>query len=98
MLHFARSTEYFPLTMTLSLREKEQQASDWCLAEGCSTISGPAVIEKQWTTLPLPGGEGRGEGEPSVSYPTVHSVSLAVGKTLKRGRQPARSVPTAVTI
>jgi hypothetical protein len=32
MLHFTCSTEYFPLTLTLSLREREQQASDLCLA------------------------------------------------------------------
>ena len=74
MLRFAWSTEYFPLTLTLSLREKEQQASDWWLAEGCWANSGPGVIEKHWTILPLPNGEGGGEGEPSVSNPAVHPV------------------------
>src|SRR5438477_8534403 len=29
-VHFACSTECFPLTLTLCLREREQQASDWC--------------------------------------------------------------------
>src|SRR6266571_4485341 len=34
MLPFAYSTEYFPLTLTLSLREREQRLSQWCLADG----------------------------------------------------------------
>ena len=54
MLHFPCSTEYFPLTLTLSLRESEQQASDWCLADGRWANSGRDVIEKLWTILPLP--------------------------------------------
>jgi len=29
MLRFAGSPEYFPITLTLSLGEREQQASDW---------------------------------------------------------------------
>ena len=33
MRHFAFLTECFPLTLTLSLREREQQASDWCFAD-----------------------------------------------------------------
>src|SRR2546426_11226182 len=74
MLRFAWSTEYFPLTLTLSLREREQQASDWWLADGCWANSGPVVIEMQWTILPLPRGEGRGEGELSVSNPAVRPV------------------------
>ena len=55
MLHFPCSTEYFPLTLTLSLRESEQQASDGCLADGCWAISGMGVIEWRWTILPVPG-------------------------------------------
>ena len=74
MRHFAFLTECFPLTLTLSLREREQQASDWCLANGCWADSGTVVIERRWTVLPLPTGEGRGEGEPSVAHPTVQSV------------------------
>ena len=74
MLRFAWSSEYFPLTLTLSLREREQQAPDWWLADGCWANSGPGVTEMQWTILPLPRGEGRGEGELSASNPAVRPV------------------------
>src|SRR5438094_679345 len=85
-LHVVCSTECFRLTLTLSLRESEQQASDWCLADGRWANSGRDVIEKLWTILPLPRGEGRlpaataaaqagGEGERSVVQPNVPSVT-----------------------
>ncbi len=77
-LHFACSTEYFPLTLTLSLREREQQTSDWCFADGYWANPGASVIERRWTHSPSPQGEDRGEGEPSVAHPTVQSVSLDV--------------------
>src|SRR3989442_13460206 len=73
MLRFARSTEYLPLTLTLSLREREEQASDRCLADGRWANFGTGVIERPWTILPLLRGEGR-EGKPSVANPTVRSV------------------------
>ena len=75
MLHFARSTEHFPLTLTLSLRELEQQAADWGLADGRWSNSRTDVIERRRTILPLPKGEGRAEGEPSVVRPLVQSVN-----------------------
>ena len=75
MLHFACSTEHFPLTLTLSLREREQQAADWGLAGGRWPNSRTDAIERRRTILPLPKGEGRGEGEPSVVHPIVQSVS-----------------------
>ena len=50
MLHFARPTEYFPLTLTLSLREREQQAADRCLAEGRWANSNTGVIAGRRTT------------------------------------------------
>src|SRR5437870_738996 len=64
MLHSASATEYFPLTLTLSLREREQRAFDVCSAKNCSPNSAPVVIERRGTVLPLPKGEGRGEGDP----------------------------------
>src|SRR5436309_3534041 len=127
ILHSAAATEYFPLTLTLSLREyvfcvvgisrcdvraacsgatpsnavfawtfippattraetarraiptivlstylrepreRGQRASDGCLANNCWANSGTVVIERWWTILPLPKGEGRGEGEPCVA-------------------------------
>src|SRR5437667_1036297 len=73
MLHFACSTEHFPLTLTLSLREREQQASNWCLADGRWATSAAGAIESRWTILPLSRGS-RGEGKPSVALPTLHSV------------------------
>ena len=90
-LHFACSTEYFPLTLTLSLREREQQASDWCFADGYWANSGTGVIDRRWTNLPLPRGEGRGEGEPSVAHPTVQSVCshARLGRSHSRGINPA---------
>ena len=39
MLYFACSTEYFPLTLALSLKGREQQASDWCLANACWALT-----------------------------------------------------------
>ena len=75
MLHFACSTKYFPLTLTLSLREREVQAPGWCLADGRWANSAMGVIERQRTILPLPRGEGRGEGEPSVAQPMVKSAA-----------------------
>jgi hypothetical protein len=48
-----------PLTLTLSLREREEQAADWCLANDRWSNSGMSVIERRRTILPLPKGEGR---------------------------------------
>src|SRR6058998_1264171 len=68
---FACSAAPFPLTLTLSLREREQQASDRGLAEGCWLDSGTGVVTRLRPILPLPKGEGRGEGERSVFHPAV---------------------------
>ena len=93
MLHSACSIKYFPLTpclrrsrrgrqVTLSLREREQQASDGCLADGRWANSGTGVIEKRRTILPLPRAEGRGEGEPSAARPTVQLVTFVASQRL----------------
>src|SRR5437867_4569899 len=71
MLYFVCSTEYFLLTLALSLppsrrakaslrrdggREREQPVSHSCVADGCWADSGTGVIERRWTILPLPRG------------------------------------------
>ena len=73
MRPFPCSTKSFPLTLTLSLREREQRASDWCPADGRWANSGAGVFEGRRTILPLPRGEGR--REPNVAHPTVRSVN-----------------------
>src|SRR5438034_9214784 len=64
MLGLLCSSPYFPLALTLSLREREQQASDRCLAGSRWAHSDTGVIKRQWTILPLPRREGWGEGNP----------------------------------
>src|SRR5207248_7277740 len=54
-LHFACAIEYFLLTLTLSLREREQQASGWCFADGYWANSGTGVIVRRWTIILYPG-------------------------------------------
>ena len=78
MLHFARWTEYFPLTLTLSLGEREQQASDWCLADGCWANSGTSLIERRWTILPLP----------SMCLPSCRTVAAAILAAVEGGILP----------
>src|SRR5437773_3954730 len=69
--HFAYVTACFPLTVNLSLREREQQAADACLAIGRWANSVPCMIERQWMILPLP------RGEYAFSAPTKHGRSAA---------------------
>ena len=56
----------FPLTLTLSLRERERPAADRCLADGCRAYSFAGLIENRCMILPLPWGEGPGEGKGDV--------------------------------
>ena len=93
MLQLASSTQNFPLTLTLSLREREQQAPDWSLANGSWANSGTGVIERRWTILPLPKGEGWGEGEQSVANLTVQSVTILTVAVVK---SPLRHFPATV--
>src|SRR5437867_4746506 len=60
LFDFPRSQVEFPLTLTLSLGEREQPAS----SHGDSTSVGFA--DRLATFLPLPEGEGRGEGKGAV--------------------------------
>ena len=58
MLHFACSTEHFPLILTL--REREQQASHWCLASGWWADSATSVDREPADHSPSPRGRGLG--------------------------------------
>ena len=75
MLHFACSTENFPLTLALSLREREQQAPDRCLADGRWENSGTGVAARRWTILPLPR-ERAGGTECSPSHGPISRNNL----------------------
>jgi len=58
----------FPLTLTLSLREREQQLP--ASLTSIIRLANPALrfAKRLDTILPLPGGEGRGEGEHSTNF------------------------------
>ena len=60
MLHFVCSTEHFPLTLTLSLSEREQQAPPWCLASGRWADSATSVDREPAGHSPSPRGRGLG--------------------------------------
>jgi hypothetical protein len=66
----------FPLTPALSLRERENNRQR--LRETGTQVN----VKRLTPILPLPGGEGRGEGE------------RCVGLTLRRGIKPSSSLPT----
>ena len=95
MLHSACSIKYFPLTpclrrsrrgrqVTLSLRERGQQASDPCLTDSRWLNTGTGVIERRRIILPLPRGEGRGEGEPRVANPGPINKSRLISELAAR--------------
>ena len=71
MLHFTCSTKYFPLTLTLSLREREQQASDWCDREAVDHSPSPQGR-----------GPGRGGTECSQSHGAISTGSFNVSGAL----------------
>jgi hypothetical protein len=60
-----------PLTLTLSLGEREQQLPGACLAHIGLANSVAGMAERRRSILPLPRGEGRGEGNENVSDPSV---------------------------
>jgi hypothetical protein len=53
----------FPLTLTLSLGEREQPTPLFRFSEACAAKSVAGFIECLATILPLLAGEGRGKGE-----------------------------------
>ena len=77
-------------------REREQQATDWCLADGRSADCSVGLIARRRTILPLPRGEGRG-GEPDADHPKVRSVTCIVlggsrSTEFRRSKLPCRHV------
>lgn len=64
-----------PLILTLSLGERGQQLSRSDFFEAPSANPVAAIRARQQTNLPLPGGEGRGEGEGIVKFPSAKSFA-----------------------
>src|SRR5471030_237619 len=60
----------FPLTLALSLGEREQMLAAFRNLEGRRAEAGRAFAKKLETILPLPKGEGRGEGKVRVKPPS----------------------------
>jgi hypothetical protein len=59
----------FPLTLTLSLREREQPLNLFFFSfDGRAEVRRGFALRRE-AILPLPGGEGWGEGERKTSYP-----------------------------
>src|SRR6266567_7855050 len=67
----------FSLTLTLSLGERGQPAPGRGFAESGLANSVTGMAQRRRTILPLPRGEGRGEGKENAPHPTVASVSRA---------------------
>src|SRR5438105_5477569 len=88
--HYTKAAEsrFHIFTLTLSLREREPQASDCCLADGRWATSGTGVIQRRWTnlslpTLPLPSpltplpSDGRAEPEGEGRLPAAPAAAQA---------------------
>src|SRR2546425_8235225 len=67
----------FPLTLTLSLGEREPPQGA-CIAHTGFANSVAGTAERRRTILPLPRGEGRGEGNENVAHPTVPGGNSAL--------------------
>src|SRR5437867_2479569 len=70
----------YPLTLTLSLGEREQPPPGVSFAPTGLAKSVAGMAPRRPTILPLPRGEGWGEGKESVAHPTVSSQSDSAGE------------------
>ena len=70
MLHSVAVEPSFPLTLTLSLGEREQLPRVACLAHTGLADTFVGMAQRWCTILPLPEGEGWG-GKQNVAHPTV---------------------------
>jgi len=75
----AYATAHFPLTLTLSPRERENGPPPLEHTGVEFYPMFPRTTENARSLFPLPGGQGPGEGEASVDHPTVQSESVAGG-------------------
>ncbi len=94
----------FPLTLTLSPGEREQPPPGACCAPTglANSVAGMAP-QRRWTILPLPRGEGRGEGKENAALPMfdvrcsrLRSRKDSGNKTEKSGACPQGTSPACV--
>ena len=92
MRHPVAVEQPLPLTLTLSLRERGQQPTAVLLEQSGWANSVSVSSRDSGGRLPLPKGEGRGEGEQSVVDPTVSFVTVQRfnGSTVQRFKRQHR--------
>src|SRR6266542_5035137 len=87
MLHLVAVEPSFPLTLTLSLGEREQSPPGACLVHAGLAHALAGMAQRRRRILPRPGGEGWGEGKQTVAQPTVPSLRSA--KNMECGNMPS---------